>query len=45
MFSSHQSRPIPGREEEMALNSAGGFVFTVDAKQQLYRWLIMGASK
>lgn len=29
----------------MVLNSTGGYVFDIDAKQQLYRWLIMGASE
>lgn len=37
-----QSQPIPGREAEMAKNSAGGFTFTVSPWDQLDRFLILG---
>ncbi len=38
-----QSRPIPGREAEMARNNAGGFVFQVDDWSRLDRFLILGS--
>ena len=37
-----QLEAIPGREEEMVENSAGGFAFKVDPWQQLNRFLILG---
>lgn len=37
-----QSEPIPGRESDMTQNRAGGYVFAVDAKTQLDRFLILG---
>lgn len=37
-----QSQPIPGREAEMAKNSAGGFTFTITPWDQLDRFLILG---
>jgi 60 kDa SS-A/Ro ribonucleoprotein len=37
-----QSKPIPGREEEMAKNNAGGYTFTVDIWTRLDRFLILG---
>lgn len=37
-----QSQPIPGREAEMAQNSAGGFTFTITPWDQLDRFLILG---
>lgn len=37
-----QSQPIPGREAEMAKNSAGGFTFTISPWDQLDRFLILG---
>jgi len=37
-----QSQPIPGREEEMVENNAGGFTFTVDLWDRLDRFLILG---
>lgn len=38
-----QSEPIPGRESEMAKNSAGGHTFTLDIWGRLERFLILGA--
>lgn len=37
-----QSRPIPGREQEMTQNAAGGYSFTLDAFGHLERFLILG---
>ena len=37
-----QSEPIPGRENVMAKNSAGGYTFVVDVFTQLDRFLILG---
>ena len=37
-----QTQPIPGREAEMAKNSAGGFTFVVSPWDQLDRFLILG---
>lgn len=37
------TRPIAGRDTEMVKNKAGGFVFVVDEKQQLLRFLVIGA--
>ena len=38
-----QNRPIPGREEEMSKNNAGGFTFTIDKWSMLNRFLILGS--
>lgn len=38
-----QSRPIPGRENEMAKNNAGGYTFTIDKWSMLNRFLILGS--
>ncbi len=38
-----QAEAIPGREEEMVENQAGGFVFPVDDWTRLDRFLILGA--
>ncbi len=38
-----QSRPIPGREAEMAPNNAGGYGFTLGDGEQLMRFLILGS--
>lgn len=38
-----QSKPIPGREKEMARNSAGGFTFTMDHWGVLDRFLMIGS--
>lgn len=38
-----QSQPIPGHEEDMILNRAGGYTFKVDALQQVRRWLVLGS--
>lgn len=40
--STPQSAPVPGREREMRLNDAGGYVFTLDPWKQLERFLILG---
>lgn len=40
-----QTAPIPGREAEMAKNSAGGFTFTLDMWGYLDRFLILGSDK
>lgn len=37
-----QNRAIPGREDEMVENNAGGVVFTLDPLKQLQRFLILG---
>jgi 60 kDa SS-A/Ro ribonucleoprotein len=37
-----QNQPIPGREDEMAQNNAGGFTFTLSPWDQLDRFLILG---
>jgi 60 kDa SS-A/Ro ribonucleoprotein len=37
-----QDQPIPGREAQMAKNSAGGYVFTVSPWDRLDRFLILG---
>ena len=39
----HQSKPIPGREQEMVPNSAGGFTFAIDEWARLDRFLILGS--
>jgi 60 kDa SS-A/Ro ribonucleoprotein len=39
-----QTAPIRGRESEMVLNNAGGFVFTVSPMERLRRFLILGSS-
>lgn len=38
-----QTKPIPGREEDMAKNSAGGYSFALDKWKQLERFLILGS--
>lgn len=38
-----QSRPVPGRESEMAKNDAGGYVFQADDWTRLDRFLILGS--
>lgn len=38
-----QSEPIPGRELDMADNSAGGYTFTVDDFKRAERFLILGS--
>lgn len=38
-----QSEPIPGREADMARNSAGGYAFTVTPLERLRRFLILGS--
>jgi 60 kDa SS-A/Ro ribonucleoprotein len=38
-----QSEPIPGREEDMAPNNAGGATFTLDKWARLHRFLILGS--
>ena len=37
-----QSRPIPGREADMARNDAGGYVFQADDFTKLRRFLVLG---
>lgn len=37
-----QTQPIPGREEEMVKNNAGGYVFKADMWKRLERFLIIG---
>ncbi len=37
-----QTEPIPGKEESMIRNSAGGFAFEIDAWTRLNRFLILG---
>jgi 60 kDa SS-A/Ro ribonucleoprotein len=37
-----QGQAIPGREQEMAKNNAGGYTFTVDPMTQLDRFLVLG---
>src|SRR5688572_3360350 len=41
--STPQSAPIPGREAEMAKNSAGAYSFAVDEWEQYRRFLILGS--
>lgn len=41
--STPQSKPIPGREAEMAKNNAGGFVFTLTNWGVLDRFLMIGS--
>ncbi|KAI8852055.1 TROVE domain family, member 2-like protein [Chytridium lagenaria] len=43
--STPQSRPIPGRENAMTPNNAGGFSFAVDSMTRLTRFLILGSEK
>ena len=38
-----QSKPIPGREKDMARNNAGGFAFKADSFSRLERFLILGS--
>lgn len=38
-----QTEAIPGREEDMKRNSAGGFAFKLDAWKKLDRFLILGS--
>lgn len=38
-----QSKPVPGREDEMIQNNAGGYSFAVDSWARLDRFLILGA--
>lgn len=38
-----QTAPIPGRESEQVVNSAGGYVFAVDDWTRLDRFLILGS--
>lgn len=38
-----QSQPIPGREQEMVKNSAGGYTFSVNDWKRLERFLILGS--
>lgn len=42
VVSTPQSQPIPGREQDQVLNSAGGFVFSLDRWKRLERFLILG---
>lgn len=42
-FETPQSQPIPGREDEMAKNDAGGYSFKADRWKQLERFLILGS--
>ena len=37
-----QTQAIPGREQEMSMNNAGGFSFTLDKWKTLERFLILG---
>ena len=37
-----QSEPLPGREREQVVNSAGGYVFPVDDWTRLDRFLVLG---
>jgi 60 kDa SS-A/Ro ribonucleoprotein len=37
-----QTKPIPGREEDMARNNAGGYGFKMQPKDMLDRFLILG---
>jgi len=39
-----QGKPIPGREEDMVKNSAGGYTFAVDMWTSLERFLILGSA-
>lgn len=38
-----QSQPIPGQEERMSKNNAGGFAYTIDKWSRLDRFLILGS--
>lgn len=38
-----QNQPIPGREQDMTQNNAGGFTFTVSDWDRLDRFLVLGA--
>lgn len=38
-----QSEPIPTREQEMGLNNAGGYAFTINKWEMLNRFLILGS--
>lgn len=38
-----QSKPLPGREPEMAINDAGGYAFVLDDWKRLERFLILGS--
>ena len=38
-----QSEALPGREDEMVRNSAGGMVFAVDDSDRLRRFLVLGS--
>lgn len=38
-----QREPIPGREADMVVNSAGGYVFPIDDWKRLDRFLVLGA--
>lgn len=38
-----QSKPIPGRETEMAPNTAGGYSFKLEDTKVLERWMINGS--
>lgn len=42
MNSTPQTAPIPGREERMSRNNAGGYTFTLDDMAVLDRFLILG---
>lgn len=39
----HQTQPIPGREDEQVKNHAGGYVFQIDDWARLDRFLILGS--
>ncbi|KAJ3339356.1 60 kDa SS-A/Ro ribonucleoprotein [Gonapodya sp. JEL0774] len=39
-----QMVPLPGREDSMVANNAGGFIFKVANAQQLRRFLVLGAA-
>ena len=41
--STPQHMPIPGREDVMSRNAAGGYAFKVDDWQRLHRFLIIGS--
>ncbi|KAJ3098893.1 60 kDa SS-A/Ro ribonucleoprotein [Phlyctochytrium planicorne] len=40
-----QTAPIPGRESDMVLNDAGGYVFPVTDMTRLNRFLVLGSAK
>lgn len=42
--STHQALPLPGREAEMQLNQAGGFVFKTSDEVAFRRFLILGTA-